>query len=275
MKALKYFPMMLIALFVSCSDDDGSSIQPETLTEITHFQNDTHVIELYSKSGILQNGYNDIYLKIKDISSGTYIPNAAISWNPMMQMMSMSHSCPQETPIYYSSIGFYKGFIIFQMPGNSSEHWTLNIDYVIDGTSYSVSHQIDVLPTTHQRVTTFTGSDGIKYIAALVEPSDPKVGINEMTAAIYTMQSMTSFEKVEGYTLAIDPRMPSMGNHGSPNNTDLVESADGFYHGQLSLTMTGYWKINLRLIDDSGESVKGEAVNEFNSASSIYFEIEF
>jgi hypothetical protein len=39
--------------------------------------------------------------------------------------------------------------------------------------------------------------------------------------------------------------------------------------------MTGYWKINLQLVNASNEVLKGEAITETNEASSIYFEIEF
>ena len=70
--------------------------------------------------------------------------------------------------------------------------------------------------------------------------------------------------------------MPSMGNHGSPNNVDLTQSlADEFYHGKLSLTMTGYWKINLQLANAAGTVLKGEEVTDQNPASSLFFEIEF
>jgi hypothetical protein len=70
--------------------------------------------------------------------------------------------------------------------------------------------------------------------------------------------------------------MPSMGNHGSPNNVDLTQStSDEFYHGKLSLTMTGYWKINLQLVNASNDVLKGETVTESNEASSIFFEVEF
>lgn len=69
--------------------------------------------------------------------------------------------------------------------------------------------------------------------------------------------------------------MPSMGNHGSPNNVDLTQISNGFYQGKLSLTMSGYWKINLMLENENGEILKGEPITESNESSSIYFEIEF
>lgn len=67
-----------------------------------------------------------------------------------------------------------------------------------------------------------------------------------------------------------------MGNHSSPNNKDLkYNSLIGFYEGKLSMTMTGYWKLNLQLINQNGEVLKGEKVTEEHPESSLYFELEF
>jgi len=50
---------------------------------------------------------------------------------------------------------------------------------------------------------------------------------------------------------------------------------EGSYFGKLSLTMTGYWKINLQLENESGTILKGEPISETVESSSIYFEVEF
>lgn len=70
--------------------------------------------------------------------------------------------------------------------------------------------------------------------------------------------------------------MPGMGNHSSPNNVDLTfDATSKMYKGKLSLTMTGYWKINLKLMNAADEILKGENVTEENESSSLFFEIEF
>ncbi len=74
----------------------------------------------------------------------------------------------------------------------------------------------------------------------------------------------------------MDPRMPGMGNHSSPNNEDLIfDTSSDTYMGKLSLTMTGYWKINLKLENEVGEVLKGEDITEENESSSLFFELEF
>ena len=87
---------------------------------------------------------------------------------------------------------------------------------------------------------------------------------------------MMSFPAVENYTLTLDPRMPGMGNHSSPNNTALIyNSADQMYYADLSLTMTGYWVLNLKLLNENDEVLKGEDVTEDHTQSSLYLELEF
>ncbi len=76
--------------------------------------------------------------------------------------------------------------------------------------------------------------------------------------------------------ISVDPRMPGMGNHSSPNNEDLVYNAGTqMYDGKLSLTMTGYWKVNLMLYNENGDVLKGETVTDTNPESSLYFDFEF
>ena len=271
--------MAIVLAFSSCSSDSDTPVVDE-LAELTKFKeitNTTHTIELYAHMGALEQGHNEISLRIKDKASGDYVKNATVSWMPLMHMTMMTHSCPKSGVEKVTADGtLYKGNIVFQMPQNATEYWDLKIDYTINGAAYTVTSVIDVPASAKQRVTTFTGSDNVKYIVAYVEPHHPKVALNDITVGVYKMESMMSFPVVDNFKVKIDPRMPSMGNHGSPNNVDLTQSAlDKLYHGKLSLTMTGLWKINLQLLNASDVVLKGETVTDLVPASSIYFEIEF
>lgn len=267
-------------LLVSCRNND-EPITPvnelEGLTKIKEFSNGTHTIELYSASGTTMQGYNDIKLRIKNKSSNQYEKDATVSWMPVMHMTSMTHSCPKSAISKISTDGtLYQGYIMFQMPQNATEYWDLKVDYTINGTAFSATSVIDVPATAKKTVNVFTGSDGVKYLVAYIEPKSPKVAVNDLTVGVWKMQDMMNFPVVDGYTVKIDPRMPSMGNHSSPNNVHATQSATGkLYNGKLSLTMTGYWKINLQLANASGTILKGEEITDTTPASSIYFEIEF
>lgn len=283
MKILKYTALLLFAIITfSCSSDDDNTPQipaDETigLKKVQEISNDSHTIEVYAKKDSLVQGYNHITLRIKDKKDGTYIKDAQIDWTPIMHMTMMQHSCPKsDITKVLDKQTLYTGDIIFQMAQNETEYWELTVNYTINNILYTAKDKIKVSASKKQTVTSFTGSDGVRYVMAYIEPETPKVAQNDMTIGIYKMQDMMTFPVVNNFKVKIDPRMPSMGNHGSPNNVDLVQSeTNGFYKGRLSLTMTGYWKINLQLLNPENEVLKGEAVTTENPASSLYFEIEF
>lgn len=269
---------MLIVLAMSCKKDSPIDNTAETanLTLVKTVTNGSHNIKIYTENGKLQTGYNKIYLQLTN-ADGSLINNAQLTWKPLMHMMSMQHACP------YSAITkvadkntLYEGYIVFQMAGNASEYWELQFDYTIGSATYTASSKIDVTVAAKRNLVSFIGTDNTRYVIAMVTPTTPKAAINDMQAMVFKMQDMMTFPIVDGYTVKIDPRMPGMGNHGSPNNVHLTQnSANKIYQGKLSLTMTGYWKINLQLANATGAIVKGEEVTSTNEASSIYFEVEF
>ena len=276
---LKKIALLLITIaFASCSSDDNQVTvnELEGLIKVKEITNDTHTIELYTRSGKTEQGYNDIKLRIKDNANNQYVKNADITWMPMMHMTSMSHSCPFSTVDKVTTEGtLYNGYIMFQMAQNETEFWDLKIDYTIAGVAYTATSVIDVPASAKRKVNTFM-ADGVKYLVAYVEPTTPKVALNNMKIGVWKMQSMMNFPVVDGFTVKIDPRMPSMGNHSSPNNVHATQTTAGdLYNGKLSLTMTGYWKINLQVANTTGTVIKGEEITDAVEASSIYFEIEF
>lgn len=283
MKLFKYIlPIVVVLAFVSCSDDDDDDIvdeinEVEDLVLVQELSNATHTIELYTLSGTLSQGYNDITLRIKDKTTNEFVENAAITWNPVMHMTTMMHSCPKSAVTKVAGMKtIYSGYIVFQMPENLDEGWDLTISYAIGGVDYEAVDDISVPKADKKVVTVFTGTDDVRYILALIDPQLPEVAVNDMTVGLYKMENMMSFPVVENYAIKLDPRMPSMGNHSSPNNKDLAyNSASKMYEGKLSLTMTGYWKLNLMLYNANSEMLKGEKVTEDNESSSLFLEIEF
>ena len=281
---LKYiFPILFIALLnVSCSsdnDDDDSGITNEVagLTKIQDLINDTHTIQLFNTTGQFKTGYNAISLRVIDNATNSYVEDANLSWIPMMQMPTMEHSSPKST--ITKTLGkdtVYDGFIIYQMTNLDGSGWSLTVNYTINGIDYTVTDAITVLQNDNQNSASFMGSDDSKYIVALVEPNDPKIAINNLKVGLFKMENMMTFPVVEDFTITLDPRMPGMGNHTSPNNTDLTyNSAEQMYNADLALTMTGYWVLNLKLLNTNGEVLKGEDVTEENTQSSLYLELEF
>ncbi|WP_292008400.1 hypothetical protein [Chryseobacterium sp.] len=273
---------LLISLFLlSCengNDDNDLPVSPETpsLVKIQDITDNNYTVSIFNSTGKLSTGYNEVYLQVKNKATGEIINNGSLTWHPVMNMMSMSHSCPYSTIEKVSNQSYYKGFIIFQMAGNDSENWELTFNLKLNGQTYQLKDSIQVDAAVKRNVEVFTGADNQNYVLAMTGPSSPVVGMNDMTAYLFKMQDMDTFLPVDGYTIQLDPRMPGMGNHSSPNNTALIsDSVSGFYKGKVSLTMTGYWKLNLMVLSSEGNVLKGEEVTAANDSSSLYFEVEF
>ncbi|MCL6523027.1 MAG: FixH family protein [Thermoflavifilum sp.] len=275
-KHIYFLFLFTFVVLAGCNKQNNlsQSTQPQGIKVLTLSDNN-YSIELYTANGKLQTGYNEITLWVKDKNGKVVIPDS-ITWNPMMHMMNMSHSCPASAiSLQSSATGIYAGYIVFQMASDSMNYWQLAIVLKKQNMIDTLTGVVKVLPSPLQVVQTFRGADSNKYVVAYAGPANPKIGINTMSAVLYQMISMSDFIPVHHYKILIDPRMPDMGNHGSPNNTPFVEGTDGLYRGQLNLTMSGFWRINLQVLDSAGNILAGQPINEQNTSSSLYFEIQF
>lgn len=289
MKSFKYSILIFLSIFVffSCSKDDDNG--SNNINEIENLQlvktiSDTNFkVEFFNDSGEFQVGYNKIYLRITD-QNGDYVQDASINWMPMMTMDMGGTIHEHSTP--FSEISktegkqtLYDGYIVFSMASDEPHSfWELEIDFSANGQSVEISKKIDVISTEseyHKTFTSVTGTDDVTYFLALVEPTNPVIGTNDMVVALFKMGEHHDFPIVDNYKIKIDPRMPGMGNHSAPGNVDLTQHADGFYHGKVGFSMTGYWKINMILENQSGEAVKGEPITETHPESSLNFKLEF
>ena len=284
MKIIKLVAIVFILSMgsISCSsDDDGRPIEKDPMAGynlLTGINTNGHTVELYSEIDDFITGYNEIYMRIKDNTDDRYFTDTEITWMPVMHMMDMSHSCPRSVVELTDDDTVSKGFIIFQMAGSEAEYWELTLNYRAGGQDYTLTEHIAVKTPIHQKqqVASFMGNDDVRYLLAMVSPNKPKVGVNDIQAMLYRMENRMDFSVVTDYKLGLDPRMPGMGNHSSPNNEDLIYDMDSrSYYGKLNLSMTGYWKLNLKLLNSGGEVLKGEDVTEEREASSLFFELEF
>lgn len=279
MKIKKTVLFLCLISLISCSSDDVEPQHADELNDlelITTFSNQTHHIELYSTTGKLQTGFNQINLRILDVASDEFLPDASISWLPIMHMANMQHAAPasmvEKVP---GTEALYSGYLIFSMPDNSEEKWEIDFSYQIEGAAFTAAIPIEVSQEQDRTVVSFTGEDNENYLLALVQPFEARVAVNDIQMVLYKMESMMDYLPVEGFKILIDPRMPGMGNHGSPNNVNLVQGEDEFYAGKLSFTMSGLWRINLQVLDSSEQVIKGEAVTQDTPDSSIYMQLEF
>ncbi|MDR3180621.1 MAG: FixH family protein [Prevotellaceae bacterium] len=296
MKRKKYiislFVVLLSLVVISCdkdNDEPGTQIDPtEGLIKIQEFSSEDspYTVTLYNETGRLQLGYTKVYFAVTD-KDGNFIGNATLSAFPEMDMGMMTHSTPRSEITKVADKPLYEAHYAFLMySGQGDGTWYYNLEYTVGDVSHSFTDVvIDVRNVFRpdgatarriiQSVVSVDGS-GKRYVVALVEPQRPKVGANEITAYIYERQDANTYPAVTNFKLKLDPRMPSMENHSSPNNVDLTWDATGkIYRGTVNFSMTGYWKLNLILQNQQDETLYGNPVSDDVEASSLYFEVEF
>jgi hypothetical protein len=280
--------LFAVILFASCDKNDAPVAEDPVagLKIIQEFADANYTIAAYNQTGEWRLGYTKVYFTVKD-KNGNYVENAALSSFPEMDMGTMKHSTPRSGITKVSGKPIYEAYYAFLMySGQGNGKWLYDLDYTVGNISGGFQDvEINVKnvfrpdgQTVRKVIQSLTALDGSgkRYVVTLVEPQNPKTGSNDMTACIHERIDANTFNPVENFTLKLDPRMPSMGNHSSPNNVDLTyNSTEKIYKGKVNFSMTGYWKLNLILQNDKGDILYGNAVSDAIEASSLFFEVEF
>ena len=225
-------------------------------------------VKVYSRTGTLHTGYNDLYFVATKASSGNYIKFLDITnLKPLMFMskMNMYHSTPTSGEVGVSDINLAAvkhGWVSFLMNTSEAGSWTLAFDAEVlkkKGSLEATSITVDALPDGQAWLKNFKWNDQT-YFLSLVNPTDWQTGKNTITAYVSKKSNPITTPYAlaeEQFTIEIDPRMPDMGNHTSPDNVSLTKQADSSYQGTVNLTMTGRWRIHLAVKDAQGNVVAG------------------
>ena len=237
---------------------------PELTTEIDGKYN----VYVYTKTGSFHTGYNDIYFVSTKKETGNYIKDVTVTSNsPLMYMskMNMYHSTPvseKSRIVNYDYLAVKRVWVSFLMETSDAGSWTYSYEVNVLGKTGGVEKKdivVSALPEGQVWLKSFKVGDDTFFLS-LVNPTDWKTGTNTIKA--YVSKKSNPITKpyalaAETFTVDIDPRMPDMGNHTSPNNTPLVKQEDGSYQGTINLTMTGLWRIHLKVKDSEGNIVAG------------------
>jgi len=249
----------IIAIAISCKknnttpdEEAGPTKNPTTnLIQI----GETYIMGAKAKAIIYSNkpfetGYNTVYVALYDSVDGSRLSNGHFDMMPLMNSGTMQHSCPAEnTEDTITTNGYFKTAVIFSMAGNSSQ-WSLDLHF------HNHKNNLEGIGTIGVNV---IASSPVKFLStvipldsnasifiSLITPTAPQVGINDFEIVLHKRTSMMDFPSINNYTIEIDPIMLSMG-HSSPNNVNPVLTFNGHYVGKVNFTMTGLWRINLKL----------------------------
>lgn len=286
---MKSFNFLVIALFLaltSCTidktdyDAETGSQVPESyeFKEAVSFTSGNYKISIDALNGTFYKGYNELHVKVVNTQTNQNVSTSEITFLPILTNADGSKSsCPHKYNLAYDATNkYYTGYSVFTGESTTTASWKLYVSFTADNQKYEINKDVSVQKQNNKNLnmTAFTGNDGEQYFIALVSPQKPTVSENKLVAGIYKYNKPTtsagtfpdptqfSYSEVTGFTLKLDPRMPepSMGNHSSPNNKDLVQENDGLYHGVVNYTMTGNWTLNLIMMNQNGLILKGTVV---------------
>lgn len=219
-------------------------------------------ISVYSLYDSFFVGYNPVYFTITDTVNNSEIKNAAVMVNPVMDMMTMKHSCPVDQPFYSETDKAYKGAIAFIMATEGQMGWTIALNATVNGKQFETTLPVIVKSTGSdiKLITSVKDQNNVFHYVALVSPQKPdqKTGLNDLELAVYKRAGMMSFPPVDGLTLSFTPTMPSMG-HGSANNIVPAGIGNGHYKGKVNFSMTGDWQLDFGL-SGNGSSFTDHAI---------------
>lgn len=237
-------------------------------------------VQLYTHTGSLHVGYNDLYFVATKKASGNYIKFLDITRaTPLMtmpKMGNMQHSTPVSSDFAAVDINLTAvkhGWVSFLMPTSDSGSWTLGFEVEVlkkSGSFEAIPVTVEALPEGQSWLKSFKVGDDT-YFLSLANPNEWQTGANSIRAYVSKKSAPITQPyalATELFTIDIDPRMPDMGNHTSPDNTSLTRQPDGSYLGTINLTMTGLWRIHLTVKDQQGNIVAGG-----EELSSLYWDV--
>lgn len=237
--------------------DAGLAI-PSNLVKI----GETYIIGAATKAVVYADkvasvGYIKLYTAMYDSVTNARVKDGHFTIFPMMDMGTTQHASPYENGTdTVPADQLFKSAVVFSMAGD----WTIDLNFhnhTIGKEGKGVLILKAVNPATIvMRNFVVAADSSAKLFVSLVQPTSPKIGLNDFEITIHKKADMMSFPAVENYTVEIEPEMPAMG-HGSPRNVNPVHTTNGHYIGKVNFTMSGYWKVKLIikkdgvLLDDS------------------------
>ena len=254
-----------LMLLISCSEDDITPTQDLNLMTITESVTDNNIYKVTLLSDdTLFHGYNRLYFAVEQLSDNQSVTDASINLYPEMDMITMKHSAPTENPAEMADDNnLFEAAVVFIMPDTDDMKWRLKVNVTASDMADSVWLTIPKVKSLEEpKILNFISAadSTTKYFVSLVEPVEPKVGINDFELAVHYKKTMMSFPADNGVTVSIDPQMPSM-DHGSPNNVNPVLDQNGHYKGKVNFTMTGWWRVYIDLEKDGEKLTDGAYID--------------
>lgn len=270
MKKFKYILVaaMAVATLFSCKkDDDKPASKPTPI--VPEAKVDVYTVRLESSTGTFVVGYNDLTLSILD-ASGKEVALEAATFTPWMDMfkgdgkggftkeIKHTHTCPHTALAKEGNV--WKSQVLYQMVTGPSGVWYGTITFKVAGKDYELKRlDFEVKPQTNKalgavgRFRLFSGDKGQMHLYALVAPTSPKVGENEVALGIWKMENMKNFPKVTDWTVEVSVKAK---DGTEVLSTTTLRYERDFYRGKVSYPKAGAYTLSYTLKDAQGNAIQ-------------------
>ncbi|MFA6262466.1 MAG: FixH family protein [Bacteroidia bacterium] len=192
-------------------------------------------------------GYNRLYVAIYDSSDQSRLNDGHFELNTLMSMGMTTHSSPIEQDEEINpSDKLWNPAVVFIMGGT----WKVHLHFHNHRNNLEGEGELNLtvanplIPVMHSFV--IAADDSARVFMSLLQPMQPKIGLNAFEIALHRKVSNDSFPAINDYTIEIIPEMVSMG-HGSPDNVNPILTDNGHYEGKVNFTMSGDWRVHIKL----------------------------
>lgn len=248
MKAIVIIFSGILLFLYGCSDTINNNFySPIVYNEILTINlPDNYTVILYTAdSDSLTYAYNEVFLKVRHNSAEQNTGYLKIY--PKMKMTPhITHSTLVSDSFAYNiASGYYKGFIIFNMPTTPPELvWKTRFTF-IDSTGNG--HETDSIPlyTSYrpekQLKYFYDITDTTYYTLTLVKPFNPLAGLSDIAFLLHKSNVyQLEFEQIRGALMYINVyKQDSLYSTGG--NTNPVIGSDGIYKGKINVPHSGTW----------------------------------
>jgi len=254
---LKYLTIASFAILATaCSKNEETNTTPTNKVKVgeAYAIGAATKIQLWADAD-LSTGYNNLYVTALDSASNQQKTDATFNIKPMMTMtmasgMVMKHSSPfEEANASAKKDGLTPAAAVFSMPSSNSGFWQMEV--TLNNNKKAIISVTVKEPKESRLILVRSVPDNTTYMVSLLPNPNYKIGANDFELLISKRVNGMTFTPVNDFSVEITPEMPDM-NHGSPNNVNPVFTKNGRYKGKVNFTMTGYWKVNLKIKDASG-----------------------
>ena len=240
---MRYILFILFGLLLfSCKGED--IIVPENpdsgYTKILTVDSANFKFELYSATGSsLLVGYNQLGIKV--FENNVEKTDGFVRYYPsMFHTGEQTHKTPHKEYFYYDSQSkLFTGYACYIMLSDSTSFWISDYSY---NDAFTVRRKFfDVYPNPKSQMRFFLDPTNFNlYLLTLIEPPDPKIGLNDYKCILHTSFENSEYSEVDSAKMYIRPWMPSH-VHGSSNNINPIWLTNGMYEGKVNFTMAGSW----------------------------------